>query len=306
METLTSFYAHGKLLLSGEYFVLDGAKALAIPTRYGQQLEVAKGDKTGILSWNSIDHTGNIWLTIEISLDTLQPIENKGESELLIKLLQTAKSLNSSFLKGENAIEATTKLEFPNDWGLGSSSTLISLIAQWAAVDAFELQKACLAGSGYDIACATSKKSILYHLEEQQPKWEEKEFKPPFLDQLYFIHLGKKQNSREGIEHYRKWEGDKPKFTKWISSISEEFLFTENLAVFEDLLVEHEELVSGILDLKMAKQLHFADYWGAIKSLGAWGGDFVLATSAESEQKTKHYFEQKGYSTIIPFREMIV
>ena len=41
MQTKTqTFYGHGKLLLTGEYAVLDGAKALSIPTRFGQSLEV--------------------------------------------------------------------------------------------------------------------------------------------------------------------------------------------------------------------------------------------------------------------------
>ncbi|PIZ07449.1 MAG: GHMP kinase, partial [Flavobacteriaceae bacterium CG_4_10_14_0_8_um_filter_34_31] len=38
----TTFYGNGKLLLTSEYLVLDGAKALAIPTKYGQYLEVEK------------------------------------------------------------------------------------------------------------------------------------------------------------------------------------------------------------------------------------------------------------------------
>ena len=35
METQT-FYSNGKLLITGEYVVLDGAKALALPTKFGQ------------------------------------------------------------------------------------------------------------------------------------------------------------------------------------------------------------------------------------------------------------------------------
>ena len=33
-----TFYSNGKLLITGEYVVLDGAKALALPTKYGQNL----------------------------------------------------------------------------------------------------------------------------------------------------------------------------------------------------------------------------------------------------------------------------
>ena len=40
-EQLT-YYSNGKLLITGEYVVLDGATALAIPTKYGQSLCVSK------------------------------------------------------------------------------------------------------------------------------------------------------------------------------------------------------------------------------------------------------------------------
>ena len=34
------FYSNGKLLISGEYFVLDGAKCLALPCKKGQLLKI--------------------------------------------------------------------------------------------------------------------------------------------------------------------------------------------------------------------------------------------------------------------------
>jgi mevalonate kinase len=39
---MLDFYSHGKLLITSEYAVLDGAKALALPTRLGQKLSVSK------------------------------------------------------------------------------------------------------------------------------------------------------------------------------------------------------------------------------------------------------------------------
>ncbi len=47
-----TFYSNGKLLLTGEYLVLDGAKALALPTKMGQNLQVVTHDKPTI-SWKS-------------------------------------------------------------------------------------------------------------------------------------------------------------------------------------------------------------------------------------------------------------
>jgi hypothetical protein len=49
--------------------------------------------------------------------------------------------------------------------------------------------------------------------------------------------------------------------------------------------------------------LLFNDYKGAIKSLGAWGGDFILVTGNEDSIS---YFKKKGYNTIIPYSKMVL
>ena len=51
------------------------------------------------------------------------------------------------------------------------------------------------------------------------------------------------------------------------------------------------------------KKRLFPDYPGSIKSLGAWGGDFILATGTESERE---YFKEKGYTTLRSYRELIL
>ena len=56
------FYSHGKLLLTAEYAVLEGVKALAIPTKRGQggplpdSLQLAVGDPKCDLSTD-----GHFW-----------------------------------------------------------------------------------------------------------------------------------------------------------------------------------------------------------------------------------------------------
>ncbi len=51
---MQNFYSRGKLLLTGEYVVLDGALALALPTKFGQSLKVQPIDSQNIF-WKSID-----------------------------------------------------------------------------------------------------------------------------------------------------------------------------------------------------------------------------------------------------------
>ena len=41
---------------------------------------------------------------------------------------------------------------------------------------------------------------------------------------------------------------------------------------------------------------------GEIKSLGAWGGDFILAAGPSDSNK---YFEKKGFKTVIRFMDML-
>ena len=49
-----SYTANGKLLLTSEYFILDGAKGLALPTKYHQKL-VLQPIQSEILEWKSYD-----------------------------------------------------------------------------------------------------------------------------------------------------------------------------------------------------------------------------------------------------------
>ena len=302
------FYSNGKLLLTGEYAILDGALGLALPTKYGQSLEIS-AHSTPILRWTSFDHEGAIWFEDRFDLNTFLPIGKSEASEenstvkTLVKILLEARKLNASFLKDGKGYHVETRLDFPQNWGLGSSSTLISNIAQWAKVDAYTLLWNAFSGSGYDIACAQNNSPILYRLKEERPEIQEVAFNPSFKDRLYFVHLNKKQNSREGIAQYRTRTFDKIELEKNISNLAKAFLSCDNLSEFEKLIAKHEKLISEALDLPPVKAKLFPHYPGAIKSLGAWGGDFVMATG---NVDSPSYFKKKGYNTVIPFSKMIL
>jgi hypothetical protein len=55
--------------------------------------------------------------------------------------------------------------------------------------------------------------------------------------------------------------------------------------------------------LSTVKETLFHDFEGVVKSLGAWGGDFVLAISKENPTD---YFKAKGFEVVIPYSEMIL
>ncbi|WP_158840651.1 GYDIA family GHMP kinase [Polaribacter sp. L3A8] len=307
-----NFYSNGKLLLTGEYLVLDGAKSLAIPTKFGQNLNIEKIKEPQII-WGSFTHTGECWFEAVFDLKKLRLInctfnsdkEGSGEviAETLLDILKEAKNLNPDFLKSENGFVVKTNLTFPRNWGLGTSSTLINSVASWAKVDAFQLLWNSFKGSGYDIACAQNDTPVFYQIENKKPVVEQVEFNPSFKENLFFVHLNQKQDSKEGIAKFRESNINFDKEIKRISEISDEFLTTKSLEEFEDLIVEHEQIISSIIKLKPVKEKLFPDYFGAIKSLGAWGGDFVLVTGDAS---TPSYFKNKGFETILTYSQMVL
>ena len=298
------FYSNGKLLLSGEYLILDGATGLALPTKQGQEMLVDTHKSAGILFWESRDHLDHIWFEGSFKLPEFELIAYTGDRQVaktLQRILIEARMAHPGFLPSDRGIQVSTKLQFPSDWGLGSSSTLINNIAQWANVNAFDLLFKSFGGSGYDIACAQYDRAILYKLDNKMPHIEMVDFDPMFKEHLFFVHLNKKQVSSKSIAKYRK-KNVEPKMLKAVSDISQKLLTSDGLEDFNNLLKEHEAIISGILGIEPVQKTLFPDFIGQTKSLGAWGGDFILATGDES---VKTYFNRKGFKTVIPYTSMI-
>ena len=297
MEKGNHFFAHGKLLLTGEYAVLDGALAIALPTQYGQEMHITPSEREGIF-FRSLTQEGIPWYEGQLFVGNTNPI-----TQTLERILSQAQRMQPNFLTGQS-VHVETRLDFPREWGLGSSSTLISMIAQWAEVDPYELLWNSFGGSGYDIACARASSPILYQLTEGKAKVYPIYYNPPFATSLFFVYLNKKQNSREGIALYQGLKKNKKPLVTQLSQLTEEIYRIHSLESFSELLSEHEAVLSSYLRLPTVKDSLFKDFSGTIKSLGAWGGDFVLAIGEESY--IKEYFISKGMQTILPFAQMIL
>ena len=298
------FYSNGKLLLSGEYAILDGALGLAIPTSYGQSLKATPTDKA-ILEWKSFDENNDIWFSAEFKVEDLSVISTSDDAiaRTLATLLKEARTQNPLFLSEDDGFEVETHLSFPKSWGLGTSSTLINNLAQWARADAFELLWKGFGGSGYDIACAQHNSPITYQLKNGFPHIEKVNFDPLFKDSLFFVHLNQKQSSKTAITSYRNQAFDKKELVDHISSITKKMIVVPSLSEFEILMEEHEDVLSKVLGIAPVKQRLFPDFPGVVKSLGAWGGDFVLATG---DIGSMGYFKEKGYPTIVSFPKMML
>jgi mevalonate kinase len=301
-----TFYSNGKLLITGEYLVLDGAKAFALPTKKGQNLIIEEGNNKEII-WKSYDADGSIWFedTLLFS-DISKEVNPETESvkTTLTTILHEAFKLKPDFILNSDGYTITTELGFPKSWGLGTSSTLINNIAQWLQIDAFTLLKNSFGGSGYDIACAQNNTPIVYHLEHGNPVVEKVTFNPEFTQNLYFVYLNKKQSSKTAIAAYNmNKKNNLPRTIAVNDVITSEVLNAATIQSFASAIHKHEVQMSRILKTPTIKESLFPDFNGVIKSLGAWGGDFVMAIATENP---RDYFISKGYQTIIPYDEMIL
>lgn len=301
--------ANGKLLLTGEYVVLDGAKALALPTLYGQRLEIEPLLDGETFLWISYDFEDNQWFSAVYTLHEKTILKTTDEvvAKRLQEIFKAIDQLTAVPFPAQACI-IRSHLDFPNEWGLGTSSTLISLLSEASGTDPYALLSATFGGSGYDIACAQSDSPIVFSLKNKIPEWSKVNFQPAFAPFLYFVYLGKKQDSREGIKHYRNTvsKEEKESAIKQINALTEKLLEHElDIFSFQKYLAEHEAVIGKLINLTPVKERCFSDFNGAVKSLGAWGGDFVLAVSLDSEENIKKYFHEKGLDTIIPYHQMI-
>lgn len=306
-QATQKFHAQGKLLITGEYAVLDGALALGVPTAKGQSLTVyALDESEPSLTWRAFDVDHREWLACSWKYSALESSELNSirpEEEHLYALLQRARSLNPSFdLKTlyPQGVLVETRLDFERAWGWGTSSTLLHLLAQWADISAWDLAHGRFSGSGYDLACAGAKGPIHYQITPEGPKTTPVVWQPKFMDELHLVYLGKKQLSQSAIAHYRAATAPKKAFVDQISALTLEMTACQTSGHWNDLVGRHEQLLSDVLQMPTAHQRWFSDYPGSIKSLGAWGGDFVLACGPSE------YFRAQGYETCLPLSEAVL
>lgn len=309
------FYSHGKLLLTAEYLVVDGANAFALPCKFGQDLVIKDvGESESLeISWKSYTDKGEKWFDGRFvsrafpsrtgGMRTVVEPYSSTDDEVALKLsmlLFNAFKLVEEIPKRK--FEITTTLEFPQDWGLGSSSTLVVNISKWLSINPYQLFFAWSHGSGYDLACANANTGILYHKNGIEPVIANIDWNPSFKDEIFFLHLGEKQKSEREVKKYAQLNFDRNAAIFQVNELTKRMVQSSSLSEFETIMHEHELLISSILQKIPVKEQLFSDYEGSIKSLGAWGGDFVMVTKRPG---FRSYFEGKGFSTLLSYEGMI-
>ena len=302
MET---FYSHGKLLLTGEYLVLHGAVALALPTKLGQSMTVYNY-LDDFMEWVAYKPDGK-WFSAKIVPDTLEAVEtdNPAMASRLSEILKAVRELNPDILR--HGLYFETRLEFDPEWGLGSSSTLINNLAQWAGVNPYKLLRLTFGGSGYDIACARAEGPILYKLIDHKPGTAKAAFNPPFADRLFFVYQGQKQTSSVEVKNFNAQfnpDGHQDD-TETVSQISLTLPHIDRYSDFESLMLLHEVCIARCTGKTMVQE-DYPDFPGELKSLGAWGGDFLMAVTEMPFEEVRDYFQAKGMNTIFKDQDLIL
>ena len=296
------FYSNGKLLITGEYVILDGAVSLAVPSLLGQSLEIINNESKHI-KWFSKTSDGRVWFHCTIRIESLK-VDSTSSNEIsnkLIEIIKVIREINPNFLN-KSGSNITSQLTFNKDWGLGSSSTLISNLSQFAEIDPYELNNRIFNGSGYDIACAKSESPLLYRLSKNERDIEKVSFRPIFHEKIYFVYLNTKQNSLTEIRKYKNLNPSNTLISE-VSDITKKLLKSSDLKNFNDLIHSHEKVISKLISKQPIKQELFKDFRGEIKSLGAWGGDFIMASCDEDPSS---YFKNKGFNTILKYSDLLI
>ena len=301
MGEIRSLRANGKLLISGEYLVLLGARALAFPLKFGQTLRIYSTDNTSI-SWRSDNPTGN-WFSSEIDPITFSTLQTAypETSHYLEKVLKATRQLNPCFQPGPARVNAIAN--YPVQWGLGSSATLIALVAEWANVDKFNLFRLLSNGSGYDVACTDQERLIFFQLVDNNPVMETASPGEALRENTCFAYLGVKQETTSEVSAFLEKKRAGQADIERISTLSTTIATEDDPVSFCSMLEEHEVIMSNILQ-KERVQNRFPGFNGVVKSLGAWGGDFGMFSSAMGNEKIKVWLRENGLRDIFTFDEL--
>ncbi len=262
-------------------------------------------DKTEVINWKSF--IGNeLWFQATLSSNNLEILDtgDQKKAEYLQKILRAAHLLNSKVIVENKCFRIKTNLGFSPEWGFGSSSTLLSNIAYWFGINPFDLHFMISEGSAYDVACARATGPIIYQLEGKNPIIESVLFYPVFHHNLYFVYLGKKQESAQSLKTYQGMLDGRGLEIQKISEITKRMISAQGIQQFENAMDEHEEIMCSILKLPKAREHYFAGYQGSVKSLGAWGGDFVMITWKNDRQSFENEMIARNFNTFFSFAEV--
>jgi len=300
------FYSRGKLLISGEYLVLKGATALAVPLKLGQVLQVGKSERTEELSWESREY-GKTWFSTTLKLPSLEIAESSDLTIAgnLVRHLEAIIRIKPEFIEKMAASIVITDLGFNREWGFGSSSSLVSNLAYWADLNPFELHNKVSSGSGYDVICAREDGPVYFNTSIKGYNTEVINLHNSICNQLFFVYLGRKEDTAKNVDSFLAKKRTFRVEKRIVSELTRHLGDATNIEDFGYYMKEHEQIISSLLKKPTLKEGIFKDLKGEAKSLGAWGGDFAMITWNDTRKELMEYLSSKNINTLFSFDELI-
>lgn len=296
---MDSIFSAGKIILMGEYAVLHGSDALCLPLATGQMLTVRPSEGNLIhWKWKYRQHILADFSLFCDTLDINQP--STGDFQWGQKLIQLIRQYRADFLTTGFTLEFENY--FPPEWGLGSSSATISSLCRMADVNPFIINATLTGGSGADIAATTAPGWFLYRKTNNNPLTWPLPFNFPHADNSYFVYTGKKQATQSHVKEISN--SIKAEEIDWLQTNIPLYKFLSSSTVPEAMkcVSDHEQIISVAIQMDPAAN-RFRDFPGSIKSLGAWGGDYLLAVTQQDEAFVRSYFHQKELNTVFNWKE---
>lgn len=259
-----------------------------------------------IIDWET-KVQGDKWFAARFNLEdmTFSRATDHSTAKFLMALIKEAVQLQPLLITARTGHRIFSELEFDIRWGLGSSSSLISNLAYWLNIDPYKYFRRVMPGSGYDVFCARAEQPIFFRLDGDTPLVEVAAFDPDFKDQLHFVYLGNKQDSQDSVRRFRSGQARDEKVILEISVLTKAMAGAATLQDFCQTIRWHEEIMASALQQPRVKTALFPDFDGEIKSLGAWGGDFILAASAMPGEKVREYFAEKNRNIIFGYGALV-
>jgi len=298
---MEEYFSKGKLILMGEYAVLHGADALCLPLETGQKL-LAEPSYDGLIHWKWI-YRDTVLADFSLVASTLEVIEQRvGVADWAVKLLSLIRTDAETFLlQGANLQFVNL---FPAEWGLGSSSATIASLCRMAGVNPYHVNQNLMGGSGADIASTTAKNWFIYRKSSPLPATWELPFQYQFPQNTFFVYTGKKQATASHLAEVEQQMDSGVVSWMHANDFVYRFLAVPTIPEALKIIYEHELLIGSAIG-KNPVGFDFQDFPGKIKSLGAWGGDFFMALTQQSDKFVKNYFQQKGFQTVLNWKELV-
>lgn len=307
---MQTYFAPGKILLAGEYTVLLGMEALAVPVKQGQWLEFfafsTPSNQPRILYFKAIDSEGGCWIENKFDLDS-QTWENPISDELE-SFNKVITMVPWDFWEAQTSYRLETRLEFGRETGLGSSSTFIALMSECFRLDPQKLQEEIFKGSGYDVAVACLGKPLTFWRNEQGAHFRSWDLQPRLTEDWRVVFLGEKVDSRksasaiiDGLETMLSEPFYKQQFERVLHIIRD----ADNTQSIEAALEMYQLLLAQLLEMNTPyKQFNLTPVkQGLCKWLGAWGGDMLLVNNTLFEKELNFFsdFESVRWNELVKY-----